>query len=455
MPVQFDTICVLDTGGPQAGSIVKKLRALGVASVLLSAARPDMDANIKGAVIAGNGIVLKATEGALENILSFSFPMLFLGASAEIALTHLGGNVQKSAIEKRAAHVEFLESRLFSSLSEGDRYFERLQDVTLNDCLRATARAEGHVCAFEHAEKNIFGAFFDIEKNDPDGLAILENFARAVSGCVFSWNMDEYLNYTRENMRAMYPSGKVTVACSGGLLSAVTAVIAKSALHDRAGAVMVDTGLLPKEEMETARRAIFDACGMEVFVIDAKDEIRLALKGVVKTREKRDIVYKIIRKVLKSDVSHVLFASGTDEFSPVHGLFREEVRTLGKILGLNDSFLSRRPFPGAGLAVRISGEITEEKIECLKKADAIFESEIKNASLDKKLWQYYASLIEAETGAFIVLHALLSSDSLNGYAYRLPYDVIERTVMRVMEETAFPEGILYDVSGRMAPLFSL
>ena len=455
MPFQFDTIGVLDTGGTLAGSIVKKLRALGVASVLLSAARPDMDKSIKGAIIAGNGIVLKATEGALENILSMPVPILVLGANCEPVVRLFSGRTAENAFEKRAAHVEFLESRLFSSLSEGDRYFERLPDVSLGESMRATARAEGKVCAFEHTEKSIFGAFFDIEKNDPDGLSILENFARVISGCEFSWNMDGYLNIARESMQKMYPSGKVTVACSGGLLSAVTAVIANSALSDRAEAVMVDTGLLPEDEMETGRRAISDACGMKVSIIDAKGEIRAALKGVVKTREKRDIVYKTIRKALMSCGSSVLFASGTDEFSPVHGLFREEIRTLGKILGLPDAFLTRRPFPGAGMAVRISGEITEDKIECLRKADAIFESEIKNASIDKKLWQYYASLIEAENGAFIALHALLSSDSLNGYAYRLPYDVIERTVMRIMDETAFPEGIVYDVSGRMASFFSL
>ena len=455
MPIHFDHICVYDTGGTLAGSIAKTLRALGVASVLLSAAHPEADFQAKGAILAGNGIVLKAAPGALENILSAPYPILALGANAETVLTFLGGKTGNPVIQKRASRVKFLSCGLFDSLMEGERYFDLLPEVSLDEHTRAIARAEGRVCAYENRDKNRFGAFFSIEKNDPDGLKMLENFARSLCGCSFSWNTEACLRFAAGRMADLFPSGRITVACSGGLLSGVSAMIAFYALGERAQAVMADTGLIPESELKTANEALCEASGRFIPIIDIKDEIHGALKGVTSMLKKRDVVFKTLFRALKEPDNQVLFASGTDDFSPVDGLFRDEVRALGKLLGLSEAFLNRRPFPGAGLAVRMSGEITEEKTMCLMKADAIFEEEIRLSALDKKLWQYYASLVEAETGPFIVLHALISSDCVNGYACRLPYDVIERTVMRIMEESSYPEGILYDVSGRFAPHFSL
>lgn len=455
MPTHFDHILVIDTGGTQAGSIAKKLRALGVASVLHSAARAEFSAGTKGAVIAGNGIVLKAAQGALDKIIKEKKPVLALGESAEAVFCALGGQTGKAAAEDRAAPVQFYSHPLFSGCTDGDRYFKRLPHISPEGDFSEIARAEGGACAFENTKHRVYGAFFTVEKNDPDGLSMLRNFSEGICGCALNWSMEVYLEYAAEAMKEALPSGRVTVAYSGGLLSAVTALIAFYALGDRAQAVMADTGLSLPDDNETAKQALFEASGRSVQMIDIKNDIRDALKGLSKTREKRDAVYKTISKALSQTSSHVLFAAGTDAFSPVEGLFREEVRELGKILGLTEAFLARRPFPGAGLAVRISGEVTDEKLDCLIKADAVFENEIRLNHLDKKLWQYYASLVDAETGPFIVLHALLPSDQVNGYAYRLPYDVIERTVVSIMEKSAYPEGILYDVSGRMAPLFSL
>ncbi len=455
MPESFEHILVIDTGGTSARSILKKLRALGVSSVLVSSARIEYLENTKGAIIAGNGIVLKATEGAMEKILSAPVPVLALNVNAEVILTAGGGETGEAVFEKRASHVAFDDNALFSDLTEGDRYFERLPDARLPACAHPIARAEGHVCAYRMKDKPLFGAFFSVESNDPDGLKMLENFAKNVCNCAFSWRMDSYLDRAVIKMREAFPSGRVMVACSGGLLSTVSFLIADKALGDRAECAIVDTGLLPKGEIEYAQRAIFEACGREITVFDAKEEIFLSLKGVSGAREKRDIVYKIIHETIKSAAEHVFFASMTHEYSPVDALFRSEVRTLGKILRLSDEFVSRRPFPGGGLAVRMSGEATKEKIGMLKNADHTFVNEILASNLDKKLWQYYVSLISSDAGAFLILHALLPADHAGGYAYRLPYDVIEKTVMRVMEICPGAEGVLYDVSGRWTPLFSL
>lgn len=455
MPENFEHILVIDTGGTSARSILKKLRALGVSSVLVSAARIEYLKNTKGAIIAGNGIVLKAAEDAMEKILLSPVPVLALNINAEAVLTASGGETGEAVFEKRASHVEFEDDELFSGLTEGDRYFERLPNAHLFACAQPIARAEGHICAYRMKDKPIFGAFFSVESNDPDGLKMLENFARNVSNCAFSWNMESYLDRAVSKMQETFPSGRVTVACSGGLLSTVSFLIADRALGDRAECAIVDTGLLPKGEIEYAQKAIFEACGREITVFDAKEETFSSLKGISGAREKRDIVYKIIHETIKSAAEHVFFSSMSHEYSPVDALFRSEVRTLGKILRLSDEFVSRRPFPGGGMAVRMSGEATKEKIEMLKNADHIFENEIRLSGLDKKLWQYYVSQISSDAGAFLILHALLPADHAGGYAYRLPYDVIEKTVMRVMDLCPNAEGVLYDVSGRWTPLFSL
>jgi len=455
MPENLEHICVFDTGGTSARSIVKKLRALGVSSVLVGADRRTFHKNTKGAILAGNGIVLKATEGAKEAILASSVPILALGANAEIVLKAMGGETETAVFEKRASHVEFMESALFSGLSEGDRYFEKLPDARLPMGSSMIARAEGKVSAYYVPDRDIFGAFFTVESNDPDGLKMLENFARDVCGCAFDWNMESYLERVTSQTQSVLPEGRAVVACSGGLMSTVSFLMMNHALGDRAECAIVDTGLLPKGEIEQAKKAIFEASGREIRVIDARNEILLRLMGVKDAREKREIVYSVIHDCLRTLAEHVIFPSFTGDFSPVGGLFRDEVRALGRILGLNEEFLSKRPFPGGGLAVRVSGEVTEKRLEILKNADHVFESEIRSSGLDRKLWQYYASLIGTEAGEFIILHALLPGDHAGGYAYRLPYDVIEKTVMRAMELCSDAEGILYDVSGRWAPLFSL
>lgn len=455
MPESFEHILVLDTGGTSARSIVKKLRALGVSSVLQSAARPEITENTKGAIIAGNGIVLKATEGVCREILNLPVPVLALGINAEVVLHAVGGETENAAFEKRASRVEFSHDSLFTDLTEGDRYFERLPQARLPDTAVSIARAEGHVSAYRLKNQSLIGAFFSVESNDPDGLKMLENFTRIVCRCAFDWNMERYLARAVSETSRSFPAGKVVVACSGGLLSTVSFLIANRAMHQRAECVLVDTGLLPKGEIEHAQKAIFDASGREMIVLDAKDELFSRLRGVTNIREKRDIVYKTIHETIMDGTGQEMIASFTGGFSPTDGLFRDEVRALGTLLGLNDAFVTRRPFPGGGLAVRISGAVTKEKTDLLKSADHVFESEIRSSGLDKKLWQYYASLIGTDAGECIILHALLSDSHSGGYAYRLPYDVIEKTVMRTMELCPNAEGIMYDVSGRWAPLFSL
>ncbi|MBQ1258098.1 MAG: hypothetical protein IIX93_12615, partial [Clostridia bacterium] len=359
------------------------------------------------------------------------------------------------AFQKKAIHVEFMDNPLFSSLTGGDRYFESLPDARLPASSVAIARAEGKVSAYHAPDREIYGAFFTVESNDPDGLKMLENFARDVCGCAFEWSMEKYLDHVVSEIRRGFPEGRAVVACSGGLLSTVSYLLFNRALGERAVCAIVDTHLLPKGEIGQAKKAIFDATGREIVVVDAGEETLLRLEGVKDAREKRERVYKVIHERVSGIAEHVIFPSFTGEFSPTGGLFRDEVRALGRILGMKDEFLFKRPFPGGGLAVRVSGEATRKKISILKNADHVFESEIKLSGLDKKLWQYYASLIHTDAGEFIILHALLSGDHASGYAYRLPYDVIEKTVMRAMEICPDAEGVLYDVSGRWAPLFSL
>ena len=178
----------------------------------------------------------------------------------------------------------------------------------------------------------------------------------------------------------------------------------------------------------------------------------MALSGAADTREKHERVVKTLRDALLNEGRAIVRGAGQPgDFSllPLNALYREEIRELGELLGLPPRLLSRQPFPESGLAIRMSGEATAEKLELLRESDAAFCEEIETAGLDRKLHRYYATLTGTDTGAYaVVLHALVSPDTVSGYAFRLPYDVIERAVMRILKNLSAVEGVLYDVTGR-------
>lgn len=447
-------IAVLDTGGDEARTIARRLRAMKTLAVVENAPDADFAApEVMGVILAGNALAAKLENGLVQAALTCGKPVLALGKSARAALMALGAYPGETVTEKRVSGVRFLSCPLLEGVSDGERYFERAEEWTLPDGLSPIAESdEGWHAGFMTADGRVCALLFSVESNDPDGTRMIRNFAENLCFSRGEWTMNAFLEESVGNLRARYPDGDVTVGFSGGVPSAVSAALAIRAFGDRAKCVLCETGLLREGEAASAARAFQEDTGVTPRILDISGPVRNALSGVRDAKSRRRAVAREILFALSGLGSPVMLGAGREEgafFTPLKRLFREEIRQLGALLGLSPSLMGRQPFPASGLAGRVDGEATEEKIRLLREADSAFSNEIEQAGLDKKLYMYYVTLAPADDGECdAVLHATVTGDAGTGYAFRLPYDLIERSVMRILH--AFPGigSVLYDVTGK-------
>ncbi len=449
-------ITVIDTGGVTARAIARRLRALKSFAVIEDAAGLSPESfseRVIGVVIAGDCSALSADNSSLTAALASGLPVLALGLNAGALSEAMGGSIAGLRVEKSTSPVKFAPCALFDGVSACDRYFERALDIVLPEGADCIAEGgDGFTAAFADMSRGIYAVQFNVESNDPDGMKILKNFASSVCADAGAWTMPAFLDECISSLRAACPTGEVVVAVSGGVMSTVAAALAARAFGERAKFVMCDTGLLRKGETKRVADMFSTELGITIKIIDLSREIYDSLAGASGKKQKREAVMRVMLKALTGEGDCIVRGSGragTFALVPLETLFKEEAKELGELMGLNAALLARQPFPESGLALRVSGEVTPEGISLLREVDDIFTGEIEAAGLDKKLWQYYATLSAADDGEYsIALHALVSSESLAGYAFRLPYDLIERTVMRVMRDNPKVGGVLYDVTGR-------
>ncbi len=449
-------ITVIDTGGITARAIARRLRTLKSFAVIedVSGSSPEsFSERVIGVVIAGDCSALNGDNSLLAPVLSSGLPVLALGLNAGALAAAMGGSAAEMRVEKSTAPVKFAPCVLFDGVSACDRYFERALDLVLPEGVDCIAEGgEGFTAAFSDMSRSIYAVQFNVESNDPDGMKILKNFASSVCSDNGEWTMPAFLDECIASLQAACPAGEVAVAVSGGVMSNVAAALSLRAFGERAKFVLCDTGLLRKEEAKRVADILAAELHISVKTIDISNNIFASLAGASGKKQKREAVMRTMLKALSGEgdcIVRGLGRGGSFALVPLETLFKEEAKELGELLGLNPSLLSRQPFPESGLALRMQGEVTPEGIGLLREVDDIFTSEIEAAGLDKKLWQYYATLSLADDGEYsIALHALVSSESLAGYAFRLPYDLIERTVMRILRENPNVGGVLYDVTGR-------
>ena len=479
-------ILVLDFGGPHAQSMARKLRgqnyycevqpcSIGVDTIRRKAPR--------GLLLAGG----PGDDKFDAEILDLGIPVLAMGYCARSMAKHMGAVCEGALLTGRASQITFLPCPLFDGLGDSDRFFDRIDALQLPEGFEPVATTiDGLMPAFANLEKRLYGLQFYAESNDPDGARILGNFAGNICGCAAYWSPEYYIDQEIAYLKERIGDGRAIMAISGGVDSTVCAMLMQRVIGSRLRCVFIDTGLLRKGESEMVAHAFRESLGLEPVVVDARERMLNALRGITAPCEKRRIIQDVFSRVLQEEadaypgteflVEGTIYpdllngsAAKSDDLEqtsalrriePIRMLFKDEVRFVGETLGIPKELLNRQPFPGSGLAIRCIGEVTAEKLSLLREADAIFRAEIVEAGLDRKLTQYFAILTDIRAAGLrdgrpsaeyvCALRAVNASDPANVAIAKLPYDLLERVVQRITSQVLGINHVVYDVTGKPA-----
>ena len=456
-----DMILILNYSDEFAVEAAKRLRGERVFCKIISGTTTAAQV----AEIAPRGLVLcgepKSAAGVFDaEILKLDIPVLALGHAAHMLIAAMGGACAGAAISEKKANVQYADCKLFNGVEGGERYIQEAVTLMLPADVQVTAGAGGCTVAFEDSKRSLFGVQFELERNDPDGSTILKNFARDICGCTPWFTMDAALAEARRALtEASIEGGFAVCGVSGGVDSMVAAVLAHQAFGERMTAIYVETGLMRAGD-GAAVRAIYEQLGIPLRVIDRAEDVLATLRGRQTMGEKRAMVVSCLHeemirqteaipgaKTLVMGTNYSDFLGGTNNaawkdcgmavLEPLALLFRDEVKEIAGMLGLDGELLLRKPFPLMGLAARILGEVTPQRLSALRTADAIFSEEIREAGLHRKLYKYFPVLVDADElkgSCTIILRAVTVSGAMLVPA-RLPYDLVERTVERILETT--------------------
>ena len=470
-----DMVLILAFDADFARTIARKLRSEHVYCKLAphdSTLAQVQQQNPSGIILAGGVKGRGSVPPTLDaRLLEMGLPLLAMGSAARTLCEAMGGLRLQDCLEKRAAAVAYADAPLFAGVEQGERWLEHVHQLTLPAGWREMAVADGFVVGFAHEEKPIFGLQFQVEKHDPDGMTILSNFARAVCGCTPWWSTEAFVERSKAEIHRRAQAGRVLCAVSGGLDSTVCAVLAHQAVGDRLHCVQVDTGLLRQGEPQAVRQCL-EGLGLSVTQLDMRAPVLAALCGVTGLREKAEVVRGLLARTLAEEAaraggmdvmlrginySDIAFDEEVSQEScgtlqvlePLREMFRDEVLRAGEVLALPEQVLRGQPFPDGGLALRVMGEVTQARLDTLRCADAIFVEELLAAGQERKLWKYFATLAQTPEdtrgGQAVVLRAVHRSDVTLSPA-RLPYDLLERVVERILREVPVVARVLYDMT---------
>jgi len=502
-----DEVVVLDYGGQYSQLIARRVRECGVFSTLLPhhvGAAEVARRKPKGLILSGGPASVYA-DGAPKldpELLELGVPVLGICYGMQLLALRLGGKVEGAEVGEfgRSQLTVHQSGRLLAGtpneqtcwMSHRDTVFEAPPGF---DALASSTASP--VAAFESNERGIYGIQFHPEVvHTPYGQQVLANFLDDICGCDRSWSaasvIDDQITKIREQVGE---TGRAICGLSGGVDSTVAALLVHRAIGDRLTCVFVDGGLMRKNEGEQVVKAFRDEFKVPLIAVDAEDQFLSKLAGVSDPETKRKIIGTefirvfeaeaaklenvkfLVQGTLYSDVIESGGGTGTAtikshhnvgglpddlEFKlvePLRTLFKDEVRAVGAELGLPERFVWRQPFPGPGLAIRlVGGEVTRERLEVLREADAILQDEIRKAGLYRELWQSFCVLPDIRTvgvqgdertyGNVIVIRAVTSDDAMTADWARLPYDLLEQIASRMINEIRPVGRVVLDITSK-------
>lgn len=474
-----DLIVLINLDGAACRMIARKLRAEHYYCRILpgSATLEDVLAQQpRGIVLAGGSTGEPTVLPQLVKLMKCGLPVLALGDAALSACEALGGSLGEKSPEPCVASVQLSNAAvLFEEVEDGERYLPACRPLLLDAPeTEIIAQAEQGMLGFRVTNQPVWALAFQIERNDMYGTRLLVNFSQGICGCTAWWSNHAFVERAQEEIRAACGEGHALCAISGGVDSGVCAMLGHMALQQRMHCIFVDTGLLRHDESERVMTFYRDQMGLNVRRIDASGEFLAALAGLALPAEKEAVIFRLLRDILNREAATLpdirLLIQGTtysDEqpecdfplerpnaqvqlVEPVNELFKDEIRRVGEELGMPAAMTQRQPFPGSGLALRILGEVTPERLALLRDADAIFRKEIYEANLAKRLWQYFASMapnpVPGEPGYVVTLRAVQASEGAGAMPARLPSDLLERVSQQIREKRPEVVRVLYDLT---------
>ncbi len=505
-PTQPETVVVLDFGSQYSMLIARRVRDCHVYCELVPFDAPweqVQQLNPRGFILSG-GPASVYDEGAPlapPYVFDSGLPVLGICYGMQLVAHQLGGRVAPSA-EREYGHAVIYQgdspSEVFDGLpasmpvwmSHGDRVVE------LPPGFRSLAHSENSPISVMGNDAGVIGLQFHPEVvHTPQGKALIENFLLRVCGCKGDWTPGNFIADSILRIRGQVGEGRVLCALSGGVDSAVTAALVHRAVGDQLVCIFVNNGLLRREEPERVQETFHRHLNINLAYVDAEDRFLERLTDVTDPEEKRSIVGETFIRVFEDEAEKLgrfdFIAQGTTYpdviesavghnaavkikthhnvgglpkemtftlIEPLRHLFKDEVRQVGLALGLPEEMVFRQPFPGPGLAIRIIGEVTREKLETLQACDWIVMNEVKKAALYRDLWQAFAVLTDTKSvgvmgdfrtyGHVVALRAVTAEDAMTADWARLPYDLLARIANRIVNEVPAVNRVVYDITSK-------